>query len=130
MQQSHAEVDKSDYWLDVFLDGNWLLGFPVGHGKENCTPTGEFVVGILQKNPMWQPRDGRPKKEYGEEGNPLGDRWIGFKDGLHSGLGIHGTAEPESIGSQASEGCIRLRNEDVIQVYPWLTPRSKVFIRN
>lgn len=129
--QIHAEVDKSDYWIDVFIDGNWLLGYPIGHGKENCTPTGEFTVNILQKNPMWQPRDGRPPIEYGKEGNPLGDRWIGFKDGTHHfGLGIHGTAEPESIGSQASEGCIRLRNQDVVQIYPWFHRGTRVIVRN
>ncbi|MEE2883959.1 MAG: L,D-transpeptidase family protein [Planctomycetota bacterium] len=128
--QVHAEIDKSDFWIDVFIDGYWLLGYPIGHGKNNCTPSGEFSVDILQKKPMWQPRDGRAPIEYGQEGNPLGERWIGFKDGAqHFGLGIHGTADPESIGSQASEGCIRLRNEDVVQIYPWMNSGAKVYVR-
>ncbi len=123
------EAYKNSYWLDVFIDGLWLQGFSIGHGKENCTPVGSFVVDLVQKKPMWQPRDGRPPVAYGVEGNPLGERWIGFKDQpSHAGLGIHGTSEPETIGSMASEGCIRLRNEDVVELYPWIRPGVPVVI--
>ena len=125
-----VNVDKSDFRIDVYLDGRWLMGFPVGHGRiEKRTPTGEFVVGIRQKEPMWQPRDGRPSIPYGEPGNPLGDRWIGFKDGVHTGLGIHGTDDPESIGTLCSEGCVRLRNEDVKTIYPWIRSGTRVVIQ-
>lgn len=125
-----VNVDKSDFRIDVYLDGRWLMGFPVGHGRiEKRTPTGEFVVGIRQKEPMWQPRDGRPAIPYGEPGNPLGDRWIGFKDGVHFGLGIHGTDDPESIGTLCSEGCVRLRNEDVTTLYPWIRSGTRVVIQ-
>ena len=125
-----VNVDKSDFRIDVYLDGRWLMGFPVGHGRiEKRTPTGEFVVGIRQKEPMWQPRDGRPSIPYGEPGNPLGDRWIGFKDGVHFGLGIHGTDDPESIGTLCSEGCVRLRNEDVTTIYPWIRSGTRVVIQ-
>ena len=47
-------------------------------------------------------------------GNPLGTRWIGLNE---KGYGIHGTDRPGSIGSAASHGCIRLRNEDVEQLF-------------
>jgi len=126
-----VDIDKSDFWLDVFLDGRWIQGFAIGHGKENCTPVGAFKVDLVQKKPMWQPRDGRPPIAYGAEGNPLGERWIGFEDKpSHSGIGIHGTSEPESIGSMASEGCIRLRNEDVVATYPWLRVGTQVQIHD
>ena len=125
-----VDVDKSDFRLDVYLDDRWLMGFPVGHGRmEKRTPPGEFIVGVRQKEPMWQPRDGRPPIAHGVAGNPLGERWIGFKDGTHFGLGIHGTDEPESIGTLCSEGCIRLRNEDVISLYPWVRSGTRVFIQ-
>ncbi|HIC23164.1 MAG: hypothetical protein COB10_09395 [Planctomycetota bacterium] len=127
----YAVVDKSDFWIDIFIDGKWLLGYPVGHGKDNCTPSGVFNVDILQKKPMWQPRDGRTPLEYGEEGNPLGERWIGFEDSAtHYGLGIHGTDDPESIGSEVSEGCIRLKNEDVVNVFPWIRMGTKVYVQD
>ena len=124
-----VNVDKSDFRIDVYLDGRWLMGFPVGHGRvEKRTPAGEFIVGVRQKEPMWQPRDGRPPIPHGAPGNPLGERWIGFKDGAHFGLGIHGTDDPESIGTLCSEGCVRLRNEDVITLYPWIRSGTKVVI--
>ena len=126
-----VDIDKSDFWLDVFLDGRWIQGFAIGHGKDNCTPVGSFQVDLVQKKPMWQPRDGRPPIAYGAKGNPLGERWIGFEDKpSHAGIGIHGTSEPESIGSMESEGCIRLRNEDVVATYPWLRVGTQVQIHD
>ncbi|MDE0959735.1 MAG: L,D-transpeptidase family protein [Planctomycetota bacterium] len=126
-----VDIDKSDYWLDVFLDGRWIQGFPIGHGKDDCTPVGAFKVDLVQKEPMWQPRDGRAPIAYGVKGNPLGERWIGFEDKPSiAGIGIHGTSEPESIGSMESEGCIRLRNDDVVLVYPWMRVGSQVRIRD
>lgn len=126
----HVEVDKSDFRLDLFIDDRWLMGFPVGHGRsDKVTPALDYVVGVMQKRPMWQPRDGRAPIAHGVEGNPLGERWIGFKDGETFGLGIHGTEDPDSIGSMCSEGCVRLRNEDVITLYPWIRSGTPVSIR-
>jgi len=126
-----VEIDKSDFWLDMYIDGRWLQGFPVGHGKNNCTPSGDFIVDLVQKKPMWQPRDGRTPIAYGDEGNPLGERWIGFEDTpSHQGLGIHGTSDPETIGSMASEGCIRLRNEDVVEFFPWMRLGTRILIHD
>jgi lipoprotein-anchoring transpeptidase ErfK/SrfK len=57
--------------------------------------------------------------------NPIGERWIGL-EGIEertkdlSGLGIHGTIEPETIGTQASMGCIRMGSNEVSQVYEML----------
>jgi hypothetical protein len=126
-----VDIDKSDFWLDLYIDGRWLQGFPVGHGKDNCTPSGDFIVDLVQKKPMWQPRDGRPPVDYGAEGNPLGERWIGFEDTpSHQGLGIHGTSDPETIGSMGSEGCIRLRNEDVVEIFPWMRLGTRILIHD
>ena len=126
-----VDIDKSDFWLDLYIDGRWLQGFPVGHGKDNCTPSGDFIVDLVQKKPMWQPRDGRAPIAYGAEGNPLGERWIGFEDTpSHQGLGIHGTSDPETIGSMGSEGCIRLRNEDVVEFFPWMRLGTRILIHD
>jgi len=70
---------------------------------------------------------------YGPEGiiphndpkNPLGERWIDLGDSY----GIHGTIEPDSIGTAASRGCIRLRDADIIEVYNFLVNGSLVEIR-
>ncbi len=60
--------------------------------------------------------------------NPIGERWIGIK-GLGeyealTGYGIHGTIEPQSIGTDASMGCVRLGDEDVNIVYELLVERT------
>ena len=59
--------------------------------------------------------------------DPLGSRWIAL-DGLEgnakgrTGFAIHGTKEPESIGTRSSRGCIRLLNGEAIEVYNLLVP--------
>ena len=123
-----VEIDKSEYRLDVKYDGGFLMSFPVGHGADGRTPIAEFTVKIRQEHPDWFPPN-RPRVEYGDPGNPLGERWLGFasQDG-YRGFGIHGTNQPETIGTEASEGCVRLRNEDVIRLYPFIAVGTKVEI--
>jgi hypothetical protein len=50
--------------------------------------------------------------------NPLGPRWLGLDK---KGFGIHGTNVRNSVGKAASQGCIRLRNRDVVELYPMLS---------
>jgi lipoprotein-anchoring transpeptidase ErfK/SrfK len=72
----------------------------------------------------------------GDPRNPLGDFWIGLAgiDGHAVGkvsYGIHGTIEPDSIGKEASMGCIRMRNEDVAIVFELLVEaKSKLIVRD
>ena len=123
-----VEIDKSEFRLDVTYDGGFLMSYPVGHGTDGRTPLAEFTVKIRQEHPDWFPPN-RPRVEYGDPGNPLGERWLGFadQDGLR-GFGIHGTNQPETIGFEASDGCVRLRNEDVIRLYPFIAVGTKVKI--
>ncbi|MEM1186337.1 MAG: L,D-transpeptidase family protein [Planctomycetota bacterium] len=131
----HAIVDKSDYRLDVYhgdadSPGNWLYvtSFPVGLGEHGSTPSGRFVVrddGKLE-NPAWvNPRNPSERYSGDDPKNPIGEHWVGIDglgdDAVHTGLGIHGTIEPDSIGSQASMGCVRLGSVDVAMMYELLT---------
>ncbi len=126
----NLEVDKSSFRLDVFYDGGLLLSFPVGHGADGRTPTSEFVVDLRQERPNWYPPN-RPMVPYGDPGNPLGERWLGFAETAElKGFGIHGTSQPETIGTESSEGCIRLRNEDVITLFPLVPTGTKVLIKD
>ena len=122
------EVDKSEFRLEVRYDGGFLMSFPIGHGSDGRTPETTFVVDLRQEHPTWFPPN-RPSIPYGDPANPLGERWLGFKssDGFR-GFGIHGTNEPETIGTEASEGCIRLTNEDVIALYPFVAVGTEVTI--
>ena len=57
--------------------------------------------------------------------NPLGEHWIDLGDSY----GIHGTIDPESIGQARSRGCIRMKNEDVAEVFSLLSEGSEIVIR-
>ena len=127
----HVFIDKSDYRMDVYLgdgdDSVYVRSFPVGLGQYDSTPTGLFRVKRASKliDPEW--RNPQTNELYASDDpeNPIGERWIGI-EGIEehtsgmSGFGIHGTIEPESIGSQASMGCIRMHHDDVVLTYEML----------
>jgi len=126
----HAKVYRSTFTMDLYLqDETFVRSFRVGLGKEETeTPTGLWRVksdGKLEK-PVWPSPDGRTY--YPEDPDyPLGSRWIGL-EGLkgsakgREGFGIHGTKEPEQIGTTGSRGCIRMHNGEVILLYNLLVP--------
>ena len=131
----HAVVDKSDYRLDLYsdrkdADGNriFIRSFSVGLGEYSSTPIGKFVIRANSKlvNPHWvNPRTGE-RFDADNPQNPIGERWLGF-DGMDektrsmSGYGLHGTIEPQSIGKDASMGCIRMLPEDIEVAYEMLS---------
>lgn len=96
-----------------YYEGDTLIkAYPVAVGRKTSqTPVGDFKVINKSKNPTWSPR-GRSPIPPGPA-NPLGTRWIGFKNGY----GIHGNNKPSVIGTLASAGCVRLYNEDVEELY-------------
>ena len=105
-------VDKSQNVL-LLKTGEEILGvYSVATGKDNITPIGEFTITNKLENPTWY-KSGAVVAP-GSPDNALGTRWMGFN---LKGYGIHGTIEPESIGQQATAGCIRMRNEEVEQLY-------------
>lgn len=124
----HLVVSKHTFNLDVYLGSpgekgaQYVTSFPVGLGKDDSTPTGTWIISDRIPNPKWWGARGQPPIEAGDAKNPLGKYWLALTgiDGKAEGqqsYGIHGTIEPESIGKQASMGCIRMRNEDVAVVY-------------
>jgi hypothetical protein len=126
----HAKVSRSTFTMDVYLQRTFVRSFAVGLGQEGKeTPTGLWSVkrgGKLIKPPWSDPETGK-LLHYGDPGYALGSRWIAL-EGLkgnakgRTGFGIHGTIEPETIGTKSSKGCIRLHNGDVIKVYNLLSP--------
>jgi lipoprotein-anchoring transpeptidase ErfK/SrfK len=76
----------------------------------------------------WTAPDGRVY-QYGDEGYQLGERWIAFEDQPGaSGIGIHGTHDEASIGTMCSNGCLRMKNEDVIELYDFVRNGTEVKI--
>ncbi len=132
----HARVNKRAHALDVFLGDTYIDHFKVGLGAEDSTPSGMWVVKNKLKNPTYYPPRGGQIVAADDPENPLGERWIGL-DGVGGGAvgqmryGIHGTIEPESIGMNASMGCVRLYNEDVELLFDLLiVDKSRVEIRD
>ena len=121
-------VDKSDYTLTILLNGHFIKQYPIGIGKSNKTPVGVFVVDNKLVNPTWYSPEGVYK--YGHPKNVLGTRWIGFedKDNLY-GYGIHGTTEPDSIGKDMSNGCIRMKNENVEELFDFVKAKTRVVMQ-
>ncbi|OGW84723.1 MAG: hypothetical protein A3A81_08210 [Omnitrophica bacterium RIFCSPLOWO2_01_FULL_45_10b] len=106
-------VDVSENKLKLFSDGELLRTYPMASGKEgHPTPRGSFTIVTKLENPVWY-KTGAVFPP-GSPDNILGTRWLGFS--LKS-YGIHGTTLPETIGTNASEGCLRMYNRDVEELY-------------
>ena len=89
-----------------------LKVYPIAVGKQSTpSPNGSFHIASRVVKPTWfQPGKIVPPGPA----NPLGTRWMGLG---YKGYGIHGTNRPRSIGHAASHGCIRMRNQDVEELF-------------
>jgi lipoprotein-anchoring transpeptidase ErfK/SrfK len=86
------------------------------------SPSGEFQIAERLENPTYYSPG--VVIEPGA-GNPLGTRWMSLNI---KGFGIHGTNSPDSIGHNASHGCIRLRNRDVEELFVRLKVGDRVSV--
>ena len=125
-------VSRAERRARVFRRGELVKTYTVAVGSpEYPTPTGQFVVQTMQKNPSWSV----PQSEWagslagetipgGDPRNPLVARWIGF----NGAVGFHGTSSAGSLGSAASHGCIRMNPGDVIDLFERVRPATPVFV--
>jgi LysM repeat protein len=121
-------VYKSNYTMDLYLQNRYVKTYRVGLGKiDRETPSGRWRVQSGGKliEPSWYDEETGRNYDAADPDYPLGSRWIeieGIDDTTRNrtGFAIHGTKEPESIGTRSSRGCIRLANSDVIEVYKML----------
>jgi LysM repeat protein len=118
-----AIVDLRNFELTIHAHGYYVKRYQIGIGRDGSSPVGTFKVQDKLTNPTYYGPDS--VVEADDPQNPLGEFWIG----LGQGYGIHGTVEPDSIGKAESKGCIRLRSEDIADVFDFLTPGSEVTIR-
>ena len=97
--------------------------FPIAIGRAGReTPTGRFQVEEKIEHPSFERIDPADRTRILETippgpRNPLGERWIGFAHGEGWTVGMHGTPRPDLLGRAVSNGCVRMRNADVIRVY-------------
>ena len=90
------------------------IRYPVAVGKQEELWMGRTFVSEKKVDPKWIPVDGSDPVEGGEPGNPLGKRALYLDWSL---LRIHGTPSRGSIGAAVSNGCIRMLNEDVMDLF-------------
>ncbi len=122
-------VHKRTHELWALLGEVPVRVFPVGLGMNGRTPEGEFEIEELMPRPDYWPPGGK-RVPFGHPENPLGSRWMGFRDTPDAqGFGIHGTSDPDSIGKDLSQGCVRLRNAEVEALFTWAVPGTRVEIR-
>lgn len=105
-------VDKSQNTLTLKAQDEIIKVYRVSTGKNNSTPTGTFKIVNKLSNPTWFKAG--TVVPPGSAENILGTRWLGFD---LAGYGIHGTTEPQSLGSQVTQGCVRMANPEVEELY-------------
>ena len=124
------KVDKEKLIGTLYIDGVYIKRYPVGIGPGNATPKGSYTVENKLINPDWY-YEGK-KVPYGDAKNILGTRWMGMANtatGANgAGLGVHGTALPDSVPGRESKGCVRMHNEDVEELYDFMPQGGKVVI--
>lgn len=116
-------VDKSQNILILKFNDEVVKTYAVSTGKNNSTPVGTFEIINKIIDPSWY-KDGREILPTSPE-NILGSHWMGFN---LSGYGIHGTTDPEGISKQVTEGCVRMRNEDIEKVFSLVPAGTEVTI--
>ncbi|MBF0531610.1 MAG: L,D-transpeptidase family protein [Candidatus Omnitrophica bacterium] len=121
----HIFVDKSQNILRLLVGDEVFKTYRVSTGANNSTPVGEFTIINKLENPVWFNKGIVVPPE--SPANVLGARWLGFNI---DGYGIHGTVEPDKIGQQVTAGCVRMRNEDVTELYTLIPTGTKVKIQD
>lgn len=129
-------VDTTERMAAVYSpDERLLAAFPITPGKPEFIPVGTWSMKTMMTTPSF-----RYDKQFLEEGvrgkeayqippgpnSPVGIIWCGLSK---SGIGLHGTALPRTIGRSQSAGCVRLANWDAIRLPTLVRPDSPVIVR-
>ena len=114
-------VRTNERRLYLVLGNGQALRYGIGVGREGFTWSGVATVTAKREWPDWTPPEEMlrrkpelPRHMAGGPDNPLGARALYLGESLYR---IHGSNEPWTIGTAATSGCIRLTNDDVIDLY-------------
>ena len=125
-------VNTSEKLLYLVQEDGNAIRYGIGVGREGFTWRGTEPVSAKREWPDWRPpkemlarRPELPHYMAGGPDNPLGARALYLGSTLYR---IHGSNEPWTIGTQVSSGCIRMRNEDVIDLYDRVNVGTKVTV--
>ncbi|WP_102345668.1 L,D-transpeptidase [Bacillus sp. Marseille-P3661] len=120
-------VNKKTNELAFIESGRIQEIYSVATGvTEELTPEGLFTITVKAKNPYYRKKN----IEGGSKENPLGTRWIGFDAAGTDGriYGVHGNNNPDSIGRYITQGCIRMYNEKVEELFENIPIGTKIVI--
>jgi lipoprotein-anchoring transpeptidase ErfK/SrfK len=125
-------VDTPNTYLYYVLGGGRAIRYGIGVGRDGFTWSGVQAINRKQEWPDWHPpaemiarQPYLPRFMAGGPGNPLGARAMYLAGTLYR---IHGTSDPSSIGKHVSSGCIRMLNEDAIDLYQRAPVGTKVVV--
>jgi len=125
-------IDTPNTFLYLVMPGGKAMRYGIGVGREGFTWSGTKSIERKAEWPDWTPppemiarQPYLPRFVAGGDGNPMGARGMYLSGSVYR---IHGTNAPESIGTQVSSGCIRLVNEDVIDLYNRVHVGTKVVV--
>lgn len=130
----YVVIDKSHHKLIIIRDGDRIKEYAIAVGKNKGdkqkigdmrTPEGTFSVQQIQDASTWTHdfKDGK-----GQIAGAYGPLFIRLKTPPWRGIGIHGTHDPNSIGTNATEGCIRLNNKELLEFRKLISIGTKVII--
>ncbi len=126
-------IDTPNTYLYYVLGNGKAMRYGIGVGREGFTWAGVQSVTRKAEWPDWTPpaemlqrQPYLPRFMAGGPQNPLGARAMYLGDTIYR---IHGTNQPQTIGSRVSSGCIRMLNEDVIDLYGRVNVGTKVIVR-
>jgi lipoprotein-anchoring transpeptidase ErfK/SrfK len=136
-------VDTPNRFLYLVMEGGRALRYGVGVGKtEALVFRGNATIGRKAEWPRWTPTRSMINREPDRYGpyadglpggptNPLGPRALYlYKNGADTLFRLHGTTEPYTIGTNVSSGCIRLMNQDIIDLYARVPTGTRVVVIN
>lgn len=125
-------IDTKNTFLYFVLNDTQAMRYGIGVGREGFAWSGEQTVARKTEWPDWRPpaemvvrQPYLPRFMAGGPGNPLGARAIYLGETEYR---IHGTNKPDTIGKRVSSGCIRLTNEDVVDLYERVKVGAKVIV--
>jgi lipoprotein-anchoring transpeptidase ErfK/SrfK len=116
-------IDKSQNILILKSDEEIIKTYVVATGANNSTPVGKFKIVNKIISPTWFKAGAVVAPDSPE--NILGSRWMGIN---LVGYGIHGTTDPQSVGKQVTQGCVRMVNSDVEELYTIVPVGTEVTI--
>jgi len=125
-------IDTRHFHLYLIQEGGKALRYGVGVGRPGFSWSGVHAVSAKREWPDWTPPEPMVRRDptlprfvAGGPHNPLGARALYLGSTIYR---IHGSNEPWTIGARVSSGCIRMRNEDVIDLYDRVKVGAKVLV--